>query len=117
MLSYHYNYIPCEGNYYCDSYANYESSFKSKPHGLLYRVNESSIAKLDKAEGVKSGHYTRELVTIVTDSGLVRAFTYKAGDLYIQDGVPPTQDYLAHILCGSDLLGNKLSQSVTKALT
>ena len=50
-------------------------------YGLLWDLTGKNLEKLDRFEGVPSGHYTRELANVLTQNGaIVRATIYVASD-------------------------------------
>ena len=46
--------------------------------GLLWRLSEKDVAALDAYEGVASGHYRREYVTVDAGGGQILALVYVA---------------------------------------
>ena len=97
------------------AYANVMPSEDGVVHGLLYRFPLRDLPNLDSREGVSSGHYFRKEFEIGTDSGNQTAVCYIACDDKVAEGLTPEKEYIDHILCGCDLLGEKLSDAVLKA--
>ena len=79
-------------------------------------VPKRDLHNLDAAEGVSSGHYFRKKLEIGTDSGAQTAVCYIACDDKVAEGLTPEKEYIDHILCGCDLLGEKLSDAVSKVI-
>ena len=98
------------------AYANIMPSGDDIVHGILYRVPKRDLHNLDAAEGVSSGHYFRKELEIGTDSGTQTAVCYIACDDQVAEGLTPEKEYIDHILCGCDLLGEKLSDAVSNAI-
>ena len=98
------------------AYANMMPSDEGVVHGILYRVPLLDLPNLDVAEGVSSGHYFRKELQIVTATGIQAAVCYIACEDKVVEGLTPEDVYKNHILCGSDLLGETLSDAVSKAL-
>ena len=79
--------------------------------GLLYRVSDRGMQALDRYEGVHGGHYHR--VAMNVDLGKVhglpskrtKAWVYFAGEAHIEEGLPVSKRYLAHIRRGHAILG------------
>ncbi len=70
--------------------------------GVVYLCNPTALTEMDKHEGVRGGHYYREIVCVQCDSGeVLEAVTYIAGDTFLQDSLVPTSDYLLRILRGA----------------
>ena len=78
--------------------------------GLLYRVSARGIQALDRYEGLHSGHYRREAmeVTVGPQSGTAphkaTAWVYLAGESFIEEGLPVSEQYLEHIRRGHAIL-------------
>lgn len=98
------------------AFANIMPSDDGVVHGLLYRFPLRDLPNLDFWEGVSSGHYFRKEFEIGTDSGNQTAVCYIACDDKVAEGLTPEKEYIDRILCGCDLLGEKLSDSVSKAI-
>jgi hypothetical protein len=72
--------------------------------GVLYRLaHHREIDKMDRFEGTP-GQYSRELVSVTTDSGVSWAWTYVANPAVVLDGLLPDQAYLEHLLAGAEFL-------------
>ena len=98
------------------AYANMMPSDEGVVHGILYRVPFLDLPNLDVAEGVSSGHYFRKELQVLTSTGIQAAVCYIACDDKVVEGLTPEDDYKNHILCGCDLLGETLSDAVSKAM-
>ncbi len=71
--------------------------------GIAYSVEERDLEILDGYEGVAGGHYERLPVTVFTESGApLPAIAYSA--LKTGPELPPTREYLNHLLAGEPLL-------------
>src|SRR6266849_9020151 len=65
-------------------YANIVPDEKSEAWGVIYLCNPTAMRIMDGREGVSGGNYSRDRVTVVTDSGEhVPAETYIAGPNFI----------------------------------
>ena len=77
--------------------------------GLLIELDPNAVKEMDKSEGtgVKIPHYTKETVRVITDDGVEHECkTYLANfhpDRFDQEGVPPSKDYLKHIVDGATI--------------
>jgi len=73
-------------------------------YGTLNALPEAGFEVLDDYEGVATGQYRRQLVSVTRcDTGeTVEAITYLA--LRVGEGLRPTRAYLAHLLAARDLL-------------
>jgi len=70
--------------------------------GVAYLCDEEAIARLDRREGVATGHYRHENVDVVTDAGdVLHAMTYVAGDDHTREGLRPRSEYLRTIIAGA----------------
>jgi cation transport regulator ChaC len=81
--------------------ANVEYSKGKKTEGILYEIhplNHSALEKLDKNEGVDSGHYYRRIIDIQINNTTVQAFIYIAEKNKTRYGIFPKKEYLSHLL-------------------
>jgi len=70
--------------------------------GVIYKCDARVLEKLDRFEGVATGHYNRvEVVVRCTAEGLVGAIAYIAGDRFVGDSMVPSEKYLQTILSGA----------------
>lgn len=73
--------------------------------GVLYRLDEAALEKLDGYEGYP-GHYGREEMEVRCDDGVVRAWVYVAMPARTEEGLRPTREYLEHLLAGRNFLSD-----------
>jgi cation transport regulator ChaC len=81
--------------------ANVEYSKGKITEGILYEIhplNHSALEKLDKNEGVDSGHYYRRIIDIQVNNTTVQAFIYIADKNKTRYGIFPKKEYLGHLL-------------------
>ena len=77
--------------------------------GLLIELDPNAVKEMDKSEGTgfKIPHYTKDTVRVITDDGVEHECkTYLANfhpDRFDQEGVPPSKDYLKHIVDGATI--------------
>lgn len=85
-------------------YANIVRAAGGRVEGLLYRVDEAGMRKLDAAEGVLGKHYIRvDLPVTRNDTGeLVPSVVYLAHPLRVVAGLRPRRGYLARMLAGAE---------------
>ena len=57
-------------------------------HGVLWELNRSDERSLDEYEGVVSGLYRKETVSVLSKSGSVRALIYLAADEGVGEARP-----------------------------
>ena len=88
-------------------FANVMLSEKDNVEGIVYKVLESDIKKLDKFEGAPK-HYTKELLTIrLFDGELVQAIVYIANPNWVSETVlKSTTEYKNYILEGINYISN-----------
>ena len=87
--------------------ANVMQNRYSNVEGLLYEFDPSNstfLEKLDRYEGVRSKDYIRKLMGVEIDGIEVLAYVYVAHRDKIEDGILPSKEYLAHLLCAKDYL-------------
>ena len=68
-----------------------------KVYGVVYKITEEQLSKLDRAVGVPE-FYRRMIVEVETTDGPVIAYTYTT--VKKRDFVAPSESYLGHILKG-----------------
>lgn len=63
-------------------------------HGVVFRIHDADLERLDRAEGVGHGYVREQLREVILgDGSKLRAFTYLAQDEAIQDGLRPYDWY------------------------
>lgn len=63
-------------------------------HGVVFRIYDADLERLDQAEGVGHGYVREQLREVILgDGSKLRAFTYLAQDEAIQEGLPPYDWY------------------------
>lgn len=83
-------------------YANIVPDADAEVWGVIYRCSPEAMDELDRCEGVEGGHYTREPVEVITESGnTVLAVAYVAGPDHICEDGRPSDRYLSLILDGA----------------
>jgi len=93
-----------------NGYANIEPG-DGVVDGVLYETTGEGLRNLDKYEGVKSGHYRRETLKVLTPDGAeVEAVVYVAVAGMTQEGLKPSQAYLDHLLAGREFLSEAYYQ-------
>lgn len=85
--------------------------------GILYLVSEEQLATMDQHEGVTSGHYTRETMSVDTflhgvslPPVTVDAQVYVACPTMVSEGLLPSDAYLSHLIGGRGLLPSQYSE-------
>lgn len=81
------------------SYANIQASKGDFVEGILYEIPLSSIQRLDSFEGAPK-HYAREQLMVKMNGQEVLAEVYIAQADWIEEGLKPSDEYLAHCNCG-----------------
>ena len=77
--------------------------------GLLLELDPDAVEEMDRSEGTRASipHYTKETIRVITDDGVEHECkTYVANfhpDRFDEDGVPPSKEYLKHILDGATI--------------
>jgi hypothetical protein len=71
--------------------------------GVLLELTMDEVEKMDQSEGLDDGHYHREPVDVVTDSGMVKAITYIACADKLIPNTAPLDWYLKHVLEGAKI--------------
>jgi cation transport regulator ChaC len=65
--------------------------------GILYKIRDDDISKMDIFEGVSSGQYHRERIFVkAEDNDLIEAEVYVADET--EDELLPSEEYLEHLL-------------------
>nr|WP_276308344.1 gamma-glutamylcyclotransferase family protein [Ammonifex thiophilus] len=59
-----------------EGFANIEPSAGERVEGCLYRLSESVLERLDRYEGMKSGHFKRMQVTVIRKDTGESVITY-----------------------------------------
>jgi len=77
--------------------------------GLLLELDPDAAEEMDRSEGTRASipHYTKETVRVITDDGVEHECkTYVANfhpDRFDEEGVPPSEEYLKHIVDGATI--------------
>jgi gamma-glutamylcyclotransferase (GGCT)/AIG2-like uncharacterized protein YtfP len=77
--------------------------------GLLLELDPDAVEEMDRSEGTKANipHYTKETIRVITDDGVEHECkTYVANfhpDRFDEEGVPPSEEYLKHIVDGATI--------------
>ena len=88
------------------AYANIQHARDGVVEGVLYRLQGAGeIAKLDHFEGTPI-YYSRECLPILAAQGTQPAWVYIANPAFREEGLLPSEDYLAHLLAGRELLSD-----------
>ena len=86
-------------------FANIEPEKDSAVEGIIYKVNEETLQKLDGFEGVPTGHYFRKTMMVENDKGeFVNCVAYLANSSKISNSLKPEKLYLDHLLEGKEFL-------------
>ena len=93
--------------------------------GLLIELDSKAVKEMDKSEGTgfKIPHYTKETVHVVTDDGVEHECkTYVANfhpDRFDEEGVPPSEEYLKHIVDGATIhnLPSEYIEGISQTMT
>jgi gamma-glutamylcyclotransferase len=86
-------------------FANIEPEKDSVVEGIIYKVEEDTLQKLDRFEGVPN-HYIREMLKVENDKGVVNCTTYIANPSKIDNSLKPEKSYLNHLLEGKEFLSD-----------
>jgi len=89
-------------------FANIVRVTGQRVEGLLYRVDDEGMRRLDNAEGVTTKHYLRvEMPVTRDDTGqAVPAVVYLAHPLRVVEGLRPGQGYMERLLAGAEWLSD-----------
>ncbi|MDQ7041686.1 MAG: gamma-glutamylcyclotransferase family protein [Rhodothermus sp.] len=79
-------------------YANIQPDKEDIVYGVLYRLSETELQKLDSLEGVPQ-HYRRVPITVETKAGTQQAVTYIA--VKVQKDLRPKRCYLELLIQGA----------------
>ena len=85
--------------------ANITQCEDSNLWGVLLDLTEDEVVIMDDSEGTAKGHYRREDVNVVTDSGLITAVTYVACTDKLISNTSPLDWYLKHVTDGAEKQG------------
>ncbi len=88
-----------------EGFANIVECKNSAVEGIIYKINQQSLNKLDMYEGYPE-HYIRNIVDIETDSDTVEAIVYAANPKKIDENLLPKEEYLNYLLGGCDYLSD-----------
>jgi gamma-glutamylcyclotransferase (GGCT)/AIG2-like uncharacterized protein YtfP len=76
----------------------------STVEGVLYVLSSvDEIARMDPFESAPV-NYSREVVQVVTPTGVLSSWTYFANPAVLQPGLKPPRSYLEHLLAGKPFL-------------
>ena len=78
-----------------NAFANIEACPGKSVKGILYKISASSMERLDRFEGAPY-HYTRNQMFVEVAGREVLAEVYLAHPDWIQEGLEPSKEYLAH---------------------
>lgn len=85
-------------------YANIEPEIGSVVEGIIYKVSEDAIKKLDRREGVPDD-YLQETKSVENDNQeSINCIVYIANRSKINNSLKPEQWYLNHLLEGKEFL-------------
>ena len=88
-------------------YANIEPEIGSIVEGIIYKVSEDAIKKLDRREGVPD-HYLKETMAVGNDNQeSINCIVYIANRSKINNSLKPERWYLNHLLEGKEFLSEK----------
>jgi gamma-glutamylcyclotransferase len=95
-----------------EGYANIIKDNENIVEGVLYKISEADIVKLDNYEGYPY-HYYRDVLKIETSNQeTVNAVAYIANKEKIKHSLKPSKSYMYHIMKGCDLLSNEYCNMV-----
>ena len=97
-------------------YANITPKESSLVEGIIYKINEESIGKLDKHE-VFPTHYQRLEMLIESKGKLVKCTIYIANPTKIREGLKPEKCYLDLLLKGGKFLSKEYKSFLKKTPT
>ena len=84
-------------------FANIARDAEHRVEGVLYDISDEHVERLDASERSPE-HYRRIDVTVETEAGPVRCFTYQARPGKTASHLKPSRNYLNHILAAKDFL-------------
>lgn len=88
--------LSCDGSGKCDIEATGNDS--DRAYGVVFEIDDSEKAKLDKAEGLGKG-YKEEPVDVITSTGTIKAITYVATKK--EPALRPYHWYKALVIAGA----------------
>jgi len=91
-------------NNYNIGYANIEQDESGIVEGILYKIKDSDLKKLDIYEGCPNHYYHKQVKIKLDDEQIVEATTYIAQPSKIKNGLKPSKEYLRHLLKGNDFI-------------
>lgn len=97
-------------------FANINEHAEGRVEGILYDIRDEHLDRLDRSERYPD-HYDRIEVTVQTDAGPQRCFTYQAHPDKIAAGLKPSRNYLNHILAARDFLSWQYFEALDKSQT
>jgi len=97
----------CDDKHFGVGLANIARDEKGQVEGVLYKISESDIAKLDKLEGVPHDYFKMGVSVIVDDGRNISAFAYLANTDKIVGRLKPKKEYLAHMLTAKKMLSSE----------
>jgi len=97
-------------------FANINEDAESTVEGVLYEIPDEYLPRLDESERYPD-HYDRIQVTVNTEQGPVRCWTYQAQVDKTATGLVPSRNYLNHILAGKDFLSQQYYEALDKSQT
>ena len=84
--------------------------------GVIYELESlTTIESMDPFEGYPV-RYSRHIVPIVTERGVLNSWVYTANEDYIQEGLQPAKWYLEHLLAGREFLSESYYQNLSKVI-
>jgi len=97
--------------------ANIMVSSGSVVEGVIYELEtHQSIETMDPFEGYPA-RYSRHIVSISTQTGLLDSWVYTANQDHVQEGLKPAQWYLDHLLAGKDFLSESYFEDLAAVVT
>jgi len=98
-------------------FANIEKFDGEVVEGIIMKIDEESLFKLDKAEGYPE-HYSRDIMNIkFNEFNNVNCVVYYANDNWISESVKPTKEYIRHLFAGCEYLSEKYFNKLVKMLS
>lgn len=84
-------------------FANIVPKESSIVEGIIYKINEKSIEKLDDREGFCE-HYQRLDMLVESEGKFLKCVIYIANPTKVREGLKPEKWYLDHLLEGEEFL-------------
>ncbi len=98
-------------------FANIMPKVGSIVEGIIYKVDEETLQKLDRFEGVPN-HYNRKTMEIESkDNEMINCITYLANPSKTDDSRKPEKWYLNHLLKGEEYLSKEYFSDLKKIET